>query len=406
MTGSDRKDASSARRVLVLASLAAKKQVGPASLPAVLAVLTLFSSAALADDVPPRTPGWQTLEVPKAQLDLGEVYYVVPGEDTQFICTSDALVQRAAATCSRIVGYVVAPFDLETDEAPLLAGAFRIPAAALKTGLEPSDEALRSKLMLNAAEYPEITFRLLRVTDAKPAGEEGVRKSYTLNLVGELRVKDKTIELTVPARLTFVPFTWQTMYRTLGDSLILRATFEVKLADIGVEKPDKTYTGRIADTVKVDLFLLCNTLFPETPLVPKVKREHHVKQLRFVTLLRDFNDPEKGYEFGRAFLREIWDDAPALDRLATATLTEAGIVTRDLSFALKAAQRANELTEFKDPALLGTLARVYDMKADSPTALKWARQAVERLEGAPPEVAAEVRAALQRYETQAERNKE
>ncbi len=359
-----------------------------------------------AADVPPRSESGQTLAVPAAQLNLGEVYYVWPGEDTQLACTSDAPLQHLVISSSRVVGYLVTPFDLEPDKTPLIAGAFRVPAAALTTGLAPMDELMRGPAGLNAAEFSELTFLITGTSEPKLLADEKGRKSYSLKLAGVLKVKDKAVELQCPVRLEFIPFTWQTMGRNVGELLTLRTRLELKLADLGLSKPDPTFKERIADAVSVDIFLLANTMSPEKNLDPGVKREHFLKQLQFLTLVRDFNDPKQGYEFGQAFMREIWEDAPALNRLALATLTEDGIQTRDLSFALKAAQRANDLTGSKDPALLATLARVYYQKADLPAAVKWARQAVENAGAAPPPVAAEVKAALQRYESEAAKAQE
>jgi polyisoprenoid-binding protein YceI len=371
------------------------------------AVVVLAGSAAITlADVPPRSDGGQTLVVPQEQLDAGDVYYVTPGEDTQLLCLSDAALQRMTVTCSRIVGYVVTPFELEEGKPPLVAGAFRIPVAALETGCPESAELLRGPTVLNAAEYPEMTFRILRVTDFKSAGDEGRRKNFTLTIAGELTVKDKTVELEVPVRMSLIPFTWKTMGRNVGELLTLRAKLDVKLADLGLARPSPAYAERIADTLDLDVFLLCNTMTPEKLLDPAIKKEHHLKQMRFLTLVRDLNDPEKAYEFGRTYLRDIWSDAQALNRLAWATLTEAGIQTRDLGFATKAAQRANELTEFKDPALLNTLARACYDKADLDAALKWARQAAENLGSTPAPVAEEIRATLKRYEAQAEKTRE
>lgn len=367
---------------------------------ALLAVLGLLQISQAAD-VPPRSEGGQTLAVPEEHLKLGEVYYVTPGEDTQVLCTSDAALQRVTATCNRVVGYVVTPFEIEADQAPLLAGAFRIPAAAFKTGVADFDQLLRSAPMLNAAQFPEVTFRLVRVADTQPASADKGRRSYTLTIAGELKAKDKSLAVETPAQLSLIPFTWQTMSRNVGELLALRCKFDVKLADLGITPPDRSFAQRVAEVVHVDICLFCNTMTPEKLLDPAIQRQHHLKQLRFVTLLRDFDDPEQGYEFGRAYRKEIWADAQALNRLAWATLTEDGIATHDLGFALETAQHANELTEFKDPALLNTLARAYADKADLPAALKWSRAAAAQLETAKPEVAAQVRAALARYEAQA-----
>ena len=43
-------------------------------------------------------------------------------------------------------------------------------------------------------------------------------------------------------------------------------------------------------SVGVSIFLLCNTVSPDKNLDPKFKRDQYAKHLRFLTLLRDFND--------------------------------------------------------------------------------------------------------------------
>ncbi len=361
---------------------------------------------ASAADVPPRSEAGQTLVVPEEQLNLGDVYHVTPGEDSQVVCTSDALLQRVVATSSRVVGYFVTPFEIEPEPPPLVTGALRIPVASLKTGWREYDELLRGPQFFSAAEYPEITFRLTRVSDVKLIGEDKKRPTYTLTIAGELGVKAKTVEVEAPGELRLIPFTWQTMARNVGEMLVLRTRFDLKLADLGLQKPAPQYKDRIADVIHVEVCLFCNTMSPEKLLDPQIKPAHHIKQMRFLTLVHDFDDPEKGYEFGRAYLREIWDDAQALNRLASGTLTENGIETRDRAFILKAAQRASELTGFKDATLLHTLARVYAEKGEWETCLKWARQAAAHLEGVPPEVAAEVRATLERWEARARQSQE
>ncbi len=372
---------------------------------AAVAVLSGTSSFAPAD-VPPRSEGGQVLVVPQGHLNAGEVYHVQPAMGTQLIWHSDAPLMRVVAVCNRVVGYVVTPFDIEEGRAPLLAGAFRIAVASFSAGSERYDQEFHGPRALNAADYPEITLSITGVTDAQMTDGEKGRKTYTLKAAGELNMKDKTIAVVMPMRLTLAPFTWQTTQLGMGDALILRGQFDVPMADMSLDPSQPTESDYTADTANFDLFLLCNTMSPERNLFPDITHEQFCKQLRFLTLVRDFDDPEKGYEFGRTFMREIWDDAQALNRLASATLTEEGIKTRDLGFARKAAQRANELTEFQDPELLHTLAQVHLERADLESALKYARQAAESLEGAAPPVAAEVRATLQRCEAQAKNNRE
>jgi hypothetical protein len=367
----------------------------------------LAGVACLADDkVPPRSDGGQALVIPAEHLELGEVYHITPGTGTQLMWHGEAPLLRATATCNRIVGYFVAPFDVEEGQTPLLAGAFRLPVASLSAGIAQYDAQLHGPQALNKAAYPEITFRMTGVTDVETAGEGGTRQTYTLKLAGELTVKDKTVTLQIPMQLTFQPFTWGTMQLGMGDKLILRGRCEVKLADIGLVPPGPPNPDMSFLVGELDFYLLCSTMSPERNLFPDITHEQYRRQLRFVTLLRDFDDPEQGYEFGHSFMRESWDDAQVLNRLSWAVLTEDGIKTRDLAFALKAARRANELAGSKEADVLNTLARACYERGDLDAALTWQRQAAERLEGADPQVAAQVRSALERYEAQAKKNQE
>jgi len=372
----------------------------------VLAVPGLLVSLAgsVSGEVPARTTGGQALLVPGEHLELGDVYYVSPGTDTQLTWTADAPLTHVVATCNRIVGYFVAPFDLKEGQAPLLAGAIRIPVASLRTGIGSLDRELHGESVLHAAEYPEITLELISVSDSKLVSDENGKKSYTLSAACRFTVKDKTLELDLPLRITLMPFTWQTTQLGMGDALVLRTEFDVKRADLPIQPPPRPNPDFHSESDHLELFLVCNTMSPERNLYPDISHEVYRKQLQFITLLRDFNDAEKGYEFGRAFMKEIWDDAQALNRLASATLDEDGIETRDLAFTLKAAQRAKDLTESKDPELLSTLARVYYQKGELTTAIKWARQAVENVGDAAPPVAGQLREALQRYESQTEKS--
>jgi polyisoprenoid-binding protein YceI len=368
-----------------------------------LLVIGGFVVGAAVADVPPRSAGGQTLAVPARQLELGDVYHVTPGAGTQLTWTSDAPLTHIVATCNRVVGYFVAPFDMEGETPPLLAGAIRIPVASLRSGIGELDGQFHSEPALNVAEYPEMTLEITGITDSNLVTEDGGKLSYTFTAACRLTVKDKTLELDLPMRMTLMPFTWQTMQLGMGDTLILRTEFDIARADLPMATPPQADADFVPESSHVELFLLCNTMSPERNLHPEITHDVHHKQLQFVTLLRDFRDAEKGYEFGRSFMKEIWDDAQALNRLAQAALGEDLLETRDLAFALKAAQRANDLTESKDAELLSTLALVYHEKGELESAIKWARQAVENLGDAAPPLAEQVRQALERYESQAKR---
>ena len=92
----------------------------------------------------------------------------------------------------------------------------------------------------------------------------------------------------------------------------------------------------------------------------------------------------------------------AVALLPRVELTDEQVERVDLDFVGTAAQRANELTEYRDPIYLSTLARLCYERGDLGCAVKWSRKAVDNLEGQPFFVGPPIRAALEDYETQAE----
>ncbi|MCP4250491.1 MAG: YceI family protein [bacterium] len=349
-------------------------------------------------DVPPRGESMQTLEVPDGQLDLGEVYHVFPGEDAQITITSDVSLRHLVAGCSRLVGYVVSPFDREGNDPPIAAGAFRLPAASLRTNLPDIDAVLSGKGLLHTGEHAEITGLIKRVSDVKVIEREDTSVRYELNLVVDLTVKGVTRELTVPAKVGLFPFTFSTMQaRYPGDLMTIRADLKIKPADFELQVPPPLAPA-LAEELDVAVFLLLNTVPPDKSLDPAVPQKRHRWHLRFMTLLRDFDDAPAAYELGRQLTEDIWDDATALSALATTVAEAPTIRSRNLNFALRAARRADELTEHKDAATLDLLARIHYTMGDVESALKQQRRAVEHLEGAAPELVTTIRQHLTRYE--------
>jgi hypothetical protein len=117
---------------------------------------------------------------------------------------------------------------------------------------------------------------------------------------------------------------------------------------------------------------------------------------KFTILLEAVNDPEAAYALGRELVRDTWNDANTLNEIAWFVVDEPGIRTRDFAFAMEAAQRANELTEGKSPAILDTVARVYWEQGDIGTAIAWQYRALARAVGTPWEPS--IRRTLQYYE--------
>jgi polyisoprenoid-binding protein YceI len=360
-----------------------------------LAMLLLLTAAMARADVPGRGESGQTLIVPEALLSAGDVYHVFPGDDAQITAVSAAPLQRIVVTTRRAVGFFATPYEVESAAVPLTAGALRIPVASLSTGLQSLDDLLAGPTLLNAAEHPELLYEITAVRDVKKADETG--KTFDLTAIGKLTVRGAAIDLETPVKLRFQPFTWQSMSRYPGELLTLSAQIELPLQKLGLAAPDRSWAVRLAETIRIDVFLLCNTVSPDKSLDPSIKQPDNVRHLRFLTQLRDFNEPAKAYALGREIMKSGWDNDTTLNRLASDTLNEDGIRQRDLAFALQAATRAVEVSGGKKSDSLSTLAQAHFQRGDVAEAVKWQTKAVEAAGAAPPPVLAALNAALERY---------
>jgi hypothetical protein len=362
-----------------------------------LVSIGLICGLSRAADVPPRSEAGQTLVPPKADLDRGDIYHIYGGEDAQIVITSDAQLQRIVATTRRVVGYFVVPFDRGPSDPPIVAGCGRIPVAALDAGTTAVNDLIRGPL-LDAEKNTEITFTLNAVRDAKKTPKEGEPEQFAVALEGQVNVKGKTVPVTAAGTVTMLPFTFRTMLRYPGDILTLRTSFELKLADLGLEKPGREWADKFADTLRFDVFLLANTVSPEKSLDPATKQPDNLRHIQFLTQVRDFDDPTAGYAFGRKYMKEVWNDPAPLNRLAFDTIAEDGIRTRDLAFALEAAKRAVEIEKGESAATLDTLARVHFERGEIDEAIRVQQKAVEKSATLPPPAAQPMKEALARYE--------
>ncbi len=364
-----------------------------------LCAAPLLASGTAAAEAPPRTLAGQTLEVPEAQLDLGLVYHVTPGEDTQLIAVSRAPLQRVALTASRVVGYFVAPFDLEDEDAiPVLAGAFRLPVADLRTGIDGGDGQLQSAAFLDRENHPEIGYEIQSVADLQRVSQTPEETIFQLTLRGTLTVKGAARELSIPAKLRFMPSSMRAMTRNVGDLAFLEGSFRLRPEDFGWKPPSPVLGERIADAVDCDLFLTLNTITPDKSGDPRDNPAIFAKQQRVLTFLRDLDDPEAGYGFARGLMDEIWNNGPELLRLAESIAFAEGVRSRRYDLALKAARRASELAEDREAPTLTTLARVAYRMGDLKAAAQWQRKAAAL---APDD--AGISAELARYEAELKR---
>lgn len=304
--------------------------------------LALVASAAAAE-VPPRTAVGQTLVVPDADFERGQIFYLLPGQDTQLALSSTAPLQRTIVTTSRAVGYVVATFDPEDTEQPILGGGLRVPVASFGSDSPALDGRLWGEDYFLGAEHPELTFELTGVSDVeKSASEDKDIFPFSMRLKGKLTARGVSRDVEMAAEVRFLLTNFSTFARSVGDLITIAGSFEVAPADFGWELP-RGAAGLIAPSLEVDVFLLGSTRSPENFLNPNIDAERLLAERRYLTQARDFRDAQAAAAIGSELLAKYRDDAAALTSLARVILTDAGLPNRDLGLASQLIQRAREL---------------------------------------------------------------
>lgn len=369
--------------------------------PIAIASILLLAAASvpsLVGQAPERTFGGQTLQVPDDHMDMGEVYYVWPGIDNQLVFRSSAPNQQVVVSTTRAVGYMVAPFEREPGSKLLLAGAVRIPAASLRSGTQ-LDQALASPMGLNVAEHDEMAFVFTGVDSVETLIENEEESSYKARILGSLHYKGQSKEISFEARLAFRPYlTFGARNPRVGDRLIISGQYTLQLADFGWETRNPLLRGAAAPVIPVDIFLMLSTVSPETPGNPLDNPANLHARMRFMTFLRDFNDPKRAYEYGNQLLKDHGDNAQVLQQVALIVAQTPGIARRDLGFARKAAQRALDLSQGKSPGALAALATISFVGNDVSAAVEWQRKAIENAKGGPPRQLQGLNRTLARYE--------
>lgn len=186
-----------------------------------------------------------------AALFAGDATYYV-GHGDKFVNVqfqSDTDLETIVGTSNKATGEV--HVDLEKGEGSV---SLTVPVASLTTGIAMRDDHMRSENWLDAAKFPEITFKSTKVKINKDKG--------TADVTGDFTMHGKTKEMTVTATWKAVPKEAAAKAKFPdGDWIKFAVEFEVKLSDFGVD-PAKG-GGKVSDAWKVRLTLFGCTSKPE-----------------------------------------------------------------------------------------------------------------------------------------------
>lgn len=135
-------------------------------------------------------------------------------------------------------------FDVQDIESTL-EGEIFISTASLKSGIELRDEHIRGADWLDAEQFPEIAFKITRVEDLNEAKENMI----TASVIGEFTCYGITKQVISDVTLTYLDESEMTKMRAPGDLLGVRAKFNIKLSDYGVQH--MALGKKVADDIEI-----------------------------------------------------------------------------------------------------------------------------------------------------------
>lgn len=204
------------------------------------------------------------MDVPADLAKQGKVYHVMAGrreKNMKFV--SDAPNEKIEGYSRFTVGYVVAGPD--ESPAALKGAEFRVPVASVRTGNSTRDSHLQQENWFDAAKYPNITFKVKEVKDAKP--QEGPKnpniQSFGATLVGEMTIHGVTKAMEIPGvKLRFLKESTASSVIGPGDLMFIECKYKVKLADFGVKHEAISDKKKVAEEIEITTSLFMTSVEP------------------------------------------------------------------------------------------------------------------------------------------------
>jgi len=197
-----------------------------------LALVGSLATVASAQDNP---CGSKAMKASETMSDHGTVFTVDdPMNRNSVTFKSTAPLEDIIGTSNQVTGKLV--FDPNQPENGGY-GELSFPVKSLGTGIPLRDEHLAGADWLNAEENPDITFKIVEVTNVKSVKSTAEAKTFDVIAVGDFSLNGITKRLRVPGRITYLRESEATRQRLPGDLLAARTTFDITLADFAITGP-------------------------------------------------------------------------------------------------------------------------------------------------------------------------
>jgi len=165
-----------------------------------------------------------------------------PKNVNNIIFQMDAPLESINGSGDGISGSV--KFDPEKPE--LTKGEIILDAKSLHVGNPVLKEHMHGKDWLNVEQFPSIRFSLNQLNDIK---KEGIH--FLANAHGKMTIRNITLDMKVPVKLTYLKGMLEKRNRVKGDLLVIRSKFSVKRDDFNIQAGQKL--EKVANEIELSL---------------------------------------------------------------------------------------------------------------------------------------------------------
>jgi len=158
---------------------------------------------------------------------------------------TDAPLESINGTATGVSGTV----QFDPNKPVAVKGKIVVATDSLHVPNPKMKEHLRGDGWLNVAKYPQITFEVESAKNAKTDGNV-----TTMDVTGNLTIKDATKLITVPLRATYLKDKLRARGSNKdGDLLVLRSIFTIKRSDFGINTAK--FEEKVSDDIELSLSL-------------------------------------------------------------------------------------------------------------------------------------------------------
>ena len=125
-------------------------------------------------------------------------------------------------------------------------GQITLDAASLHVGNPLLKEHIHGADWMNVKKYPKITFRLTKLENVRKQGIDVLADAK-----GKMTIRNVTIEMNAPVRITYLKGLLEKRNRVAGDLLVIRSKFVVKRDDFGIRAGEKL--EKVANEIEISL---------------------------------------------------------------------------------------------------------------------------------------------------------